>query len=266
MNSSLCHCASRAINQANSESEASVFGDSMRPMTDTPDQTGLPDSATAQLEALTQLLQQTLDETLLGLILHGSAATAGFDAERSDLDLLAIVQSPLTPTQYEALGKGIVQISNAPHPIEFSIVAKENLDSWSHPCRHLFHYGEDRREQFAGGVFEPTEPSDEDLAMHITLARARGIDLLGSYPVERLPEIPVRDYLRAILGDFEWARSQETDLGQYALANACRTMAYLDSGAILSKSEGIQWCRQNMASTADIVEKVISNLRRELGS
>ncbi|NKB31471.1 MAG: DUF4111 domain-containing protein [Pseudomonadales bacterium] len=225
----------------------------------------VPETAIAQLEALTQLLQQTLHKSLLGLILHGSAASAGFEVERSDLDVLAIIDSELTHMQHQTVGEGMLWISNEPHPLEFSIIVKEDLDNWSHPCKHVFHYGEDKREAFSVGRFKPDVLADEDLAGHITMARARGIDLLGNYPPERLPFIPREDYLSAILSDIQWAQNQQEDLDYYSVANACRTMAYLDSGAILSKSEGIEWCRDNNIDTSKIVEEVTTKLRLELG-
>jgi len=234
-------------------------------MTHMLDQKLVPESAAAQLEALAQLLQQTLEKSLLGLILHGSAASAGFEFERSDLDVLAIINGQLTPTQRETIGNGILSISNEPHPLEFSVVGKQELDNWLHPCKYQLHYGEDKRKQFSEGFFKPNVPTDEDLAMHFTFARARGADLLGTYPVERLPAVPRRDYLSAILSDIEWAESQEEDLGQYVVANACRTMAYLHSGMMLSKSEGIVWCRDNAIDTSSVVEEVTTKLRLELG-
>lgn len=112
------------------------------------DQNLMPETATTQLEALSQLLQKTLDKTLLGLILHGSAASAGFEVERSDLDVLAIIDGQLTPLQRETIGKAVLSISNEPHPLEFSVVSEQDLDKWTHPCKHQFHYGEDQRERF----------------------------------------------------------------------------------------------------------------------
>ncbi len=122
-------------------------------MTSLPGQNLVPETAIAQLEALAQLLQQTLETSLLGLILHGSAASAGFEVERSDLDVLAIIDGQLTRMQRESIGKGMLSISNEPHPLEFSVVAKRDLDNWSHPCIHQFHYGEDKREQFSEGSY-----------------------------------------------------------------------------------------------------------------
>ena len=59
----------------------------------------IPESAVVQLRALAQLLERNLEGLLRGVILHGSAATAGFELHRSDLDVLAIVAAQLTAKQ-----------------------------------------------------------------------------------------------------------------------------------------------------------------------
>lgn len=97
------------------------------------------------------------------------------------------------------------------------------------------------------------------------MARARGLDLLGTYPAERLPIVPRDDYLSAILSDFNWAQTQREDPSQYTIANACRSMAYLDNGALLSKSEGVEWCRKINIETSTVVDKVSIKLCFELG-
>ncbi len=208
------------------------------------DQISLPATAIRQLEAVVALLQRRLGQALAGVILHGSAATSGFDPARSDLDILAIVTETLTPDDQRALGVGLLAISGDPHPLEFSIVTEHDLARWSHPCAYAFHFSESHRSDFAAGRFSPQAAHDEDLAAHFTVAKARGIDLLGAYPRARLPEIPRQDYLAALLGDFEWAARQPDELHDYMLANACRTQAYLQTGQLLSKSEGLDWCRE----------------------
>jgi len=75
---------------------------------------------------------------LLRLILHGSAASAGFEVERSDLDILAIIKGPLTPMHRATLGQAMLSVSNDPHPSEFSMVREQELQKWEHPCEHQF--------------------------------------------------------------------------------------------------------------------------------
>ena len=228
------------------------------------DRIPLPATAITQLEAVVALLQRQLGQALAGVILHGSAATSGFDPARSDLDILAIVAQALTPDEQRVLGVGLLAISGDPHPLELSIVTEHDLAHWSHPCAYAFHFSESLCSAFAAGCFSPQAAHDEDLAAHFTVAKARGIDLLGTYPRVRLPDIPRRDYLAALLGDFEWAARQPDNLHDYTLANACRTQAYLQTGQVLSKSEGLDWFRKQDTDMAAVVADVIEALRREI--
>ena len=225
----------------------------------------VPPGAADQLQRLCDLLKRSLP-MLGGVILHGSAASDGFEPGRSDLDVLVVVDDSPDEQQLAELGQGILTISLDPHPIELSVVSRRALASWQHPCRHLFHFGEDLRARFESGRFLPESPTDEDLAMHLVVARARGVDLTGDFPPDQLPEVPRSDYLAAVLSDFEWARDQPEDLADYLFSNACRTLAYLQEGVILSKSEGRQWCEKRGIDASTLVEVATEQLRRIVGA
>ena len=221
----------------------------------------IPPSAVEQLQRLCDLLRQSLP-TLAGVILHGSAASAGFEPDRSDLDVLAVVNADPKEQELAQVGKGILLISGDPHPLEFSIVSNHALVNWQHPCPHLFHFGEGHRDRFESARFLPQSPTDDDLAMHLVVARTRGIDLTGTFLANELPEIPRSDYLAAILSDFEWAMDQDEDLSDYVFSNACRTLAYLKDEVILSKTEGRQWCADRGIDATTLVENVMHELRQ----
>ena len=224
----------------------------------------IPPTAIDQLRRLCSLLRRALS-SLNGVILHGSAATSGFEPTRSDLDVFAIVdKSDLDHHEMSQVGTGILSISGDPHPLEFSIVARHSLVDWQHPCPHLMHFGEEKRARYEQRIFTPQSPTDDDLTMHMVVARSRGIDLLGTFPVTRLPEVPRTEFLEAVLGDFVWARNQNEDLRGYMLSNACRTRAFLREGLVLSKVEGRQWCEERGIDPATIVAEVTEELQREL--
>ncbi|XOV88807.1 MAG: aminoglycoside adenylyltransferase domain-containing protein [Pseudomonadota bacterium] len=224
----------------------------------------IPATAVDQLRRLCTLLSNSL-VSLRGVILHGSAASSGFEPTRSDLDVIAIVDNSLDNQQLLQVGTGILQISGAPHPLEFSIVSLDALTNWRHPCPHLMHFGEEMRSRFEKRLFKPESHTDEDLAMHMVVARSRGIDLLGNFPVSQLPEVPRSDFLAAVLSDFEWAQNQDKDLSDYILSNACRTLAFLRDGLVLSKSEGRQWCKERGIEEAKLVAEVTRELQ-QMGS
>lgn len=223
----------------------------------------IPPSAVIQLRRLCSLLRRSLT-TLEGVILHGSAATTGFEPGRSDLDVLAIVSGNTDAEELAQAGRGILTISADPHTLEISVVALRHLKNWRHPCPHLLHFGEEQRARYESGEFAPLSETDDDLTMHLVVARARGIDLLGTFQLTELPEIPRLDYLSAILSDFEWAEKRDTDLTDYVFSNACRTLAYLREGVVLSKSEGRQWCTDRGVDAATVVAVVKRELLREI--
>ena len=219
----------------------------------------LPASALEQLERVVELFRSSLGSALLDVFLHGSAATSGFDPARSDLDLLAVVDERLTDEQRRRLAAGLLAVSGNPHPVEVSVVTLADLQRWRHPCPFVFHFSEAHRVRLAQGDQPPTVGSDEDLAAHVSVAKARGVALLGRLGVAALPPVPRRDYLRAIFSDFVWAERE--GLGAYALANACRTLAYLRSGEILSKCEGLAWCERHDIGASQALAIALRELR-----
>ena len=132
----------------------------------------LPVSAQAQLGHVLELFRSSFGSALRDVILHGSAATSGFAPGRSDLDLLALVDTAA-------------------------------------------------------------------LAM-----------------------VPRRDDLRAIASDLAWA--ERAGLAAYAHANACRTLAYLRSGEILSRHEGLAWCTNQGVDSAHALVAALLELQRAL--
>ena len=223
--------------------------------------TRFPETA-AQVHDLVADVRLALNDALLGCVLHGSLAMSGFDPARSDLDVLVILRRALTRTERAELGRRLLVCSSQPHPIELSAVLESDLLAWQHPCPHQFHFGESHRDAFIRGEIDVRHPVDPDLAMHLTVARHRGIDLLGSWPVDRLPKVPLEHFIDAIRQDFRWAAAQPRDLSDYQNANACRTLAFLEAGAVLSKSEGIDWCRERGISPAKALK--IMTIRLEL--
>ncbi|TLS38038.1 DUF4111 domain-containing protein [Pseudalkalibacillus caeni] len=84
-------------------------------------------------------------------------------------------------------------------------------------------------------------PGDPDLAAHITILLKRGITLSGQKAADVFPEVPLEDYLDAIMDDFESAREQIVDTPIYSILNLCRVYSFVKSGSILSKKEGGKW-------------------------
>ncbi len=63
----------------------------------------MSDAATAYLEELTRRLAETLHPRLLGVSAIGSYALGAFEPGRSDLDVLVVVDGPLTVADWDAV-------------------------------------------------------------------------------------------------------------------------------------------------------------------
>ncbi|OQA46938.1 MAG: Streptomycin 3''-adenylyltransferase [Chloroflexi bacterium ADurb.Bin325] len=209
------------------------------------------DSPRATTAALVDGLAGVLADNLLGVYLHGSLALGCFNPRRSDIDLLAVTRQPMSPAQRRAVAAFLLASSGRPYPIEISILAREHLHPWRYPTPFDFHYSEDWRDQTAAALADgswqrwtASERGDPDLAAHITVLRARGVRLLGPPIAEVFPAVPRADFVDALRLDVLDPRFGLAGLAEhpvYSLLNACRTLAYLRAGAILSKAEGGAW-------------------------
>ncbi len=209
-----------------------------------------PDDTRRQVRQLLDGFRQLLGDTLVGAYLHGPLALGCFNPAASDLDLLAVVRQRLPIPTKRSLVELLLVVSNSPHPVEISLLGRDDLVPWRYPTPFELHYCEDRRQSFrqaltAGQWNEWDQPSqtDSDLAANITVMRQRGIVLWGE-PIQAVfPDVPRADYLAAILSDLRWAQQR---LGSapglvYAVLNSCRVCAYVRDGRILSKAEGAEW-------------------------
>lgn len=207
-----------------------------------------PPAVRGQLRELQRGLLAALGEGLVGIYLHGSLALGGFNPEQSDLDLLAVTEGPLTAESKRRLIEVLLRLSGKPRPIEISFLGRGDLRPWRHPTPYQLHYGENWRSRYeelldTEARWEQSEqqPTDPDLAAHITVLRERGVRLQGRPIREVFPEVPRADYIDSIVQDFYWAKERLGEDPVYFVLNACRVYAYLKEGRILSKVEAGAW-------------------------
>lgn len=206
-----------------------------------------PYSVKHQINQFVHAVGRVLGENLIGVYLHGSLAMGCFNPASSDLDLLFVVQDSLSPAVKRALSSLCLKQSLQPRPLELSFVRHSVLHPWQHPTPYEFHFSEDWREQLenvqSSGVWQTATdaPTDPDLAAHFTIARKRGICLIGKPIGEEIPKIPPQDYIDALLRDFEDTLPYLENNSVYAVLNFCRIYCYLLEGHICSKDEAGVW-------------------------
>lgn len=91
-----------------------------------------------QINQAVSLLQELFPQELTGICLYGSAVLDGLRPE-SDIDILVIIDRPLTQSLRARLTQELLCLSGRPRsdrrPIELSVVNRRDIDPRSYPPR-----------------------------------------------------------------------------------------------------------------------------------
>lgn len=208
-----------------------------------------PEPIRQQVNNLISSFQQLLGDNLVGVYLHGSLATGCHNPERSDIDLLIVLEHGLSVETKRDLGELILRYENQPRQLELSALTLGQLKPWRYLTPYDFHYGENLAADLANGNWQhwnDQEWTDPDLAAHIMILNARGLTLYGRPIAEVFPEVPAEDYRDSILLDFQWGLERIGERPMYFVLNACRILAFVQEERVLSKDEGGKWALHNL--------------------
>ena len=217
------------------------------------------DSFEKYLTRFVKAAKETIGENLLGVYLHGSAAMGCFNPKSSDLDLLVGVRAGLDDStkrhfmdRVVELHEDFVRESGSNHAgIEMSVLLQKDCKPFIYPtpfdlhfsAMHLKWYKENPEDYIL-----KMKGTDEDLAAHITITRARGRCLFGM-PIENFfGAVPAENYFDSIRADVENAESEITENTTYLVLNLARVLAFKREGLVLSKAEGCYWALENIPS------------------
>lgn len=203
------------------------------------------------LNEFTERSKEILKGDLVGIYLHGSAVMGCFNPQKSDIDLIIVVERPLTDavkraymdmvTAYSAMGpeKGI----------EMSVVLRKVCKPFVYPTPFELHYSEGHAEWYRddpNDYISRMNGTDKDLAAHFTIINRRGRCLFGAPIREVFSEVPAADYMDSIWFDVEGAAEEITEYPMYLTLNLARVLAYKEEGLVLSKKEGGEWAIGNL--------------------
>jgi hypothetical protein len=177
---------------------------------------------------------------LVGVYLHGSAVLGGFDARRSDVDVLVVCEGPMTAAQQSATAEalGEQRLPCPAHGLELSVV---RFQVAQHPTAepayelHLTTAPEDTKV-----VDGHNRGGDPDLVLHFAVCRVAG-RLLGSgrQAAEVFAPVPDDLVIAQLASELRWGAQHAA--GEYAVLNACRAWRFAVDGTLVSKIEGGQW-------------------------
>lgn len=205
------------------------------------------------LDQIVDKSKKIFGEELVGVYLHGSLAMGCFNPDRSDIDVLIVIQKNITDKQKMTFMEDIVELNKlAPSKgIELSIVRKEYCQVFLYPTPFELHFSNMHLQWFKDNPIDyinKMQGTDKDLAAHFTIIKKYGIILYGEAIEDVFADVPRENYIDSIWYDIEGAKEEIIENPVYIILNLCRVVAYLKDNLITSKKSGGEWALHNLAS------------------
>ncbi|PHM28689.1 aminoglycoside adenylyltransferase family protein [Xenorhabdus budapestensis] len=192
------------------------------------------------------IVQKRLAESLVAVYLHGSAVVGGL-RPHSDVDLLVVIDRPMTSMVRECLVADLMMISGrypsdpgGRRPVELIVFLCSDLAASLYPARCEFIYGEWLRHEYEVGEI-PKPVCDPEFTLVLAQSRQEAIPLVGPDASSLLPAIPGSDIRRAIKDVLpDLIETLQADERNVLLTLACmwRTLV---TGEFVSKDVAADW-------------------------
>lgn len=204
------------------------------------------DGYTDLLDLFVRRSQDILGDNLVGIYLHGSAVMGCFNARKSDIDLLIVINDYISDEAKRIFMNMAVQLNRqAPAKgIEFSIVRAGVCRPFVYPTPFELHFSISHIDWYQSepdDYIQKMNGTDKDLAAHFMIIYHRGRTLCGKEIRDVFSEVDREYYFDSILSDVENAADDIVDNPMYIILNLCRVLAYKRNNLILSKPEGGEW-------------------------
>ena len=187
-----------------------------------------------------------LKDNLTGIYLHGSAVMGCFNPEKSDLDLIVVVNGPMTDIVKKEYLDMVVEM-NASGPakgIEMSIILKDVCSPFVYPTPFELHFSVGHLDWYRrdpDDYITKMKGTDKDLAAHFTIIKHRGRCLYGAPIADVFAEVPKAAYMDSIYEDIADAAEDISENTMYLTLNLARVLAFQREDLVLSKKEGGEW-------------------------
>ncbi len=197
--------------------------------------------------------KEILRDNLVGVYLHGSLVMGCFNPQKSDIDLIIVVDKPISDPIRRAYLDMVVQF-NALGPtkgIEMSIVLREVCKPFVYPTPYELHFSAGYLNWYKDDpddYIRRMNGTDKDLAAHFTIISKRGKCLYGASIEDVFAEVTSGDYMDSLWYDIEGAAEEITEYPMYLTLNLARVLAYKEEGLVLSKKEGGKWAIKTLPS------------------
>ena len=199
----------------------------------------------------TEKSREILGDNLAGIYLHGSAVMGCYNPNKSDIDLIVVVNDPLSDDVKRKYMDMVVQL-NEEGPakgIEMSVVKQSVCNPFVYPTSFELHFSEMHTGWYRNNpddYISKMKGEDKDLAAHFTIIKKRGKCLYGAPIDDVFGEVPKSDYIDSIWNDIADAEEEISDNPMYLILNLARVLAFAKEGVVLSKKEGGEWAIKNI--------------------
>lgn len=186
-------------------------------------------------------VKKILNHRFIGLYIHGSVAEGDFKWERSDIDVLVLMNGHLNSNEKLKLLNVLHSLSqNGPKKgVELSILNKSAIQLSGYPLPYEFHYSKYWYDSVMADGWENTDRKyllDEDLTSHIYNLHHNHVIVEGPPVKEVFPVVDKKYFLKSIEFDEKDATIKAVD----TIMNLCRFDVYLQTGRMISKKEGLK--------------------------
>jgi predicted nucleotidyltransferase len=210
----------------------------------------------ALLGRLTDEIQRNSNDSLVGLYVYGSLVTGDFDKDRSDIDLLAVVDSDVDGDTFDRLDRMHARF------VEDHPAWEDRIEVAYVPAPALWNF-RTQTEQIA--VVSPGEPfhlkaAGKDWLINWYMVREVGVTLCGPPPRALIPEISQSEFVEAVLEQAEawkeWVCKMRTPGAQsYAVLTLCRALYTDTHGKQASKKQAALWARAYLPQWAPLIQQ-----------
>ncbi len=211
------------------------------------------------LASIREAIVTVTGPSLVGLYLFGSLATGDFDADVSDIDLLAVLtDSPSEPLvlRLKRMHADLVQANPAwDDRIEVVYISSKGLANCRAATTTIAVIS-------TGEPFEVVE-AGPDWILNWYPARENAVRLLGPPIASLIPPIPSAEYLeqvrRSLVGFTKRVPDDAPPGAQaYAILTMCRGLYAIRFGERLSKRAAAAWGQQQFPQWANLIRRALT--------
>ena len=186
----------------------------------------IPTGLASYLDELVQRLARVVE--LDAVYVVGSGAYGGFDPERSDVDVVAVVPHALSEEEKRGVVEAAESLTPPGRKLELVVYARGSTE---------YELNLNTSELVS---FDPGNDPDFWFVLDRAVAEQHAVPLVGPPWRELFAPVARDDILEALRASLDWHEAKEP-LTAGSVLNTCRSWQWLETGEWVSKPEAARW-------------------------